>query len=59
MNVPAESEVKGQVVAAAAGFSLNMQTDDLHRGHQISPSPLTLHHAALFSYFKFLIIHRR
>lgn len=59
MNFPAESEVKGQVVAAAAGFSLNMQTDDLHRGHQISPSPLTLRHAALFSHFTFLIIHQR
>ncbi|XP_016109422.1 myocardin-like [Sinocyclocheilus grahami] len=28
MNVPAESEVKGQVVVAAAGFSLSMQTED-------------------------------
>lgn len=55
MKVPSESEVKGQVVVAAALFSLNMQKDDLHRGQtpNITISPDVTPHRPKFSSFSF------
>lgn len=53
MKVPSESEVKGQVVMAAALLSLNMQKDDQHRGQapNITTSPDVMPHCSKFSSF--------